>query len=52
VCARFRDVVRAPLLGEVPSAQTYAVVLAVTVIGYALAYLAYRGMRRHLAFFV
>lgn len=48
----FLEIVRAPLLGEVPSAQTYAVVLAVTVIGYALAYLTYRGMRRNLAFFV
>ncbi len=48
----FLEIVRAPLLGEVPSAQTYAVVLAVTVIGYALAYLTYRGMRRYLAFFV
>jgi ABC-type polysaccharide/polyol phosphate export permease len=48
----FLEIVRAPLLGEVPSVQTYAVVLVVTVIGYALAYLAYRGMRRNLAFFV
>jgi ABC-type polysaccharide/polyol phosphate export permease len=48
----FVDIVRAPLLGEVPPAQTYAVVLVVTVIGYALAYVTYRGMRRHLAFFV
>jgi ABC-type polysaccharide/polyol phosphate export permease len=48
----FIEIVRAPLLGEVPSVQTYAVVLAVTVIGYALAYVAYRGMRRYLAFFV
>jgi ABC-type polysaccharide/polyol phosphate export permease len=48
----FLEIVRGPLLGEVPSAQTYAVVLAVTVVGYALAYLVYRGMRRYLAFFV
>jgi ABC-type polysaccharide/polyol phosphate export permease len=48
----FLEIVRAPLLGEVPSLQTYTVVLVVTVIGYALAYLAYRGMRRNLAFFV
>jgi homopolymeric O-antigen transport system permease protein len=48
----FLEIVRAPLLGEVPSAKTYAVVLAVTVIGYALAYLAYRRLRRYLAFFV
>jgi ABC-type polysaccharide/polyol phosphate export permease len=48
----FIEIVRAPLLGEVPSAKTYAVVLSVTVVGYGLAYLAYRGMRRNLAFFV
>jgi ABC-type polysaccharide/polyol phosphate export permease len=48
----FLEIVRAPLLGEVPSGKTYVVVLSVTVAGYALAYLAYRGMRRNLAFFV
>jgi ABC-type polysaccharide/polyol phosphate export permease len=48
----FLEIVRGPLLGELPSAKTYAVVLAVTVIGYALAFLAYRRMRRNLAFFV
>ena len=48
----FVEIVRGPLLGEVPPANTYAVVFAVTVIGYALAFLAYRRMRRHLAFFV
>jgi ABC-type polysaccharide/polyol phosphate export permease len=48
----FLEIVRAPLLGEVPPLQTYVVVLGVTVVGYALAYLAYRGMRRNLAFFV
>jgi ABC-type polysaccharide/polyol phosphate export permease len=48
----FIEIVRGPLLGEVPSAKTYAVVLVVTVVGYALAFLAYRHMRRHLAFFV
>jgi len=48
----FIEIVRGPLLGEVPPLRIYAVVLAVTVIGYALAYLAYRRMRRNLAFFV
>jgi ABC-type polysaccharide/polyol phosphate export permease len=48
----FIEIVRGPLLGEVPPLRTYAVVLAVTVIGYVLAYLAYRRMRRNLAFFV
>jgi ABC-type polysaccharide/polyol phosphate export permease len=48
----FLEIVRAPLLGEVPPLQTYVIVLAVTVVGYGLAFLAYRGMRRNLAFFV
>lgn len=48
----FLEIVRAPLLGEVPPFRTYAIVLAVTVIGYLLAYVTYRRMRRNLAFFV
>jgi ABC-type polysaccharide/polyol phosphate export permease len=52
VLFHFIEIVRGPLLGEVPSAKTYAIVLAVTVIGYALAFLTYRRMRRNLAFFV
>jgi ABC-type polysaccharide/polyol phosphate export permease len=48
----FVEIVRAPLLGEVPAVTHYAVVLTTTAIGFALAYLAYRRMRRRLAFFV
>jgi ABC-2 type transport system permease protein/lipopolysaccharide transport system permease protein len=48
----FLEIVRAPLLGEVPPRAHYLVVLAVTVVGYLLAYMAYRRMRRRLAFFV
>jgi ABC-type polysaccharide/polyol phosphate export permease len=48
----FLEIVRAPLLGEVPPASHYAVVLATTAIGFLLAWLAYRNMRRRLAFFV
>jgi ABC-type polysaccharide/polyol phosphate export permease len=48
----FLELVRAPLLGEVPPAHTYIVVLAVTVIGYLMAYVVYRRMRRDLAFYV
>ncbi|MBV8753798.1 MAG: ABC transporter permease [Hyphomicrobiales bacterium] len=48
----FLEIVRAPLLGEVPTAQTYIVVVSVTVVGYAMAYLVYRRMRRDLAFYV
>jgi ABC-type polysaccharide/polyol phosphate export permease len=48
----FLEIVRAPLLGEVPAASHYAVVGAATVLGYLLAYTIYRRMRRRLAFFV
>jgi len=48
----FLEIVRAPLLGEVPPAQTYIVVLSVTVLGYLMAYVVYRRMRRDLAFYV
>jgi ABC-type polysaccharide/polyol phosphate export permease len=48
----FVEIVRAPLLGEVPPLGHYLVVLAVTLIGFFLAYAAYRRMRRRLAFFV
>jgi ABC-type polysaccharide/polyol phosphate export permease len=48
----FLEIVRAPLLGEVPPIGHYVVVLAVTVVGFLLAYVAYRRMRRRLAFFV
>jgi ABC-type polysaccharide/polyol phosphate export permease len=48
----FLELVRAPLLGEVPPARTYIVVLSVTVIGYLMAYVVYRRMRRDLAFYV
>ncbi len=52
VLFHFIQVVRLPLLGEVPTARTYLIVAATTVVGYAIAGLAYRGMRRKLAFFV
>jgi ABC-type polysaccharide/polyol phosphate export permease len=48
----FIEIVRAPLLGEVPPLRHYLVVLTVTVTGFALAYAAYRRLRRRLAFFV
>jgi len=48
----FLEIVRAPLLGEAPPASHYAVVLVTTPIGFLLAYLVYRRMRRRLAFFV
>lgn len=48
----FLEIVRAPLLGEVPPLGHYLVVLAVTLAGFLLTYVAYRRMRRRLAFFV
>jgi ABC-2 type transport system permease protein/lipopolysaccharide transport system permease protein len=48
----FIEIVRAPLLGQAPSPASYAVVLGVTVLGYAAAFVTYRHMRRSLAFFV
>jgi ABC-type polysaccharide/polyol phosphate export permease len=48
----FLEIIRAPLLGEVPPRGHYVVVLVVTALGYCVAYLAYRRMRRQLAFFV
>jgi ABC-type polysaccharide/polyol phosphate export permease len=52
VLFHFIQIVRLPLLGEVPSTRTYLIVIAVTVAGYVAAALTYRGMRRQLAFFV
>jgi len=46
------EIVRGPLLGEVPPLGHYITVLVTTVIGCAMAYLTYRRMRRQLAFFV
>ena len=48
----FIEIVRNPLLGEVPPLTHYLTVLAVTVIGYGLAYIVHRKMRPQLAFFV
>lgn len=48
----FLEIVRAPLLGHVPTVQNYLVVAVVTVIGSMLALVVQRRMRRELAFFV
>ena len=48
----FIEIIRNPLLGEVPPLRHYLAVLAVTVIGYGLAYVVHRRMRPQLAFFV
>jgi ABC-type polysaccharide/polyol phosphate export permease len=46
------ELVRSPLLGQVPPLTHYLAVLAMTGIGYALAFLVYRRMRPELAFCV
>ena len=46
------EIVRSPLLGEIPPLKYYIVVLCFTVFGYAAAFVVYRRMRRRLAFFV
>jgi ABC-type polysaccharide/polyol phosphate export permease len=48
----FIQVVRMPLLGEVPSAQIYLVVVGATLVCFVIAALAYYSMRRRLAFFL
>jgi ABC-type polysaccharide/polyol phosphate export permease len=48
----FIEIVRGPLLGELPPLRYYVVVVAVTLVGYGLAFLVYRQMRRQLAFYV
>jgi len=48
----FLQIIREPLLGNVPSAESYLVVIAVTGVGSALAFLLRRRMQPKLAFFV
>jgi ABC-type polysaccharide/polyol phosphate export permease len=44
------DLVRAPLLGRLPSATSYAVVLAVTVLGGALTYWVFKHFRKRISY--
>jgi ABC-2 type transport system permease protein/lipopolysaccharide transport system permease protein len=46
------DVIRSPLLGEIPPLQDYVDVVGTTAAGYAIAVLIYHRMRRRLAFLV
>jgi ABC-type polysaccharide/polyol phosphate export permease len=48
----FIQIVRMPLLGELPSAQIYLVVIGTTVLTFIVAALTYYRMRRRLAFFL
>jgi ABC-type polysaccharide/polyol phosphate export permease len=44
------DVVRAPLLGEVPSSETYLWVVAMAIVGWSLMYFLFRRFRRRIAY--
>jgi len=48
----FVDVLRAPLLGRAPSPWTYAMVLACTIMGWALTVMIYSRFRRRLAYWL
>jgi ABC-type polysaccharide/polyol phosphate export permease len=48
----FIEIIRAPLLGEVPPWTHYLTVLAVTGIGFGLAYYVHQRMRPNLAFYL
>jgi ABC-type polysaccharide/polyol phosphate export permease len=48
----FIEIVRAPLLGQIPPTRDYIVVILTAVVGYGLTFLVYRRMRRRLAFYV
>ena len=48
----FIEIIRNPLLGQIPPLDHYLTVLGVTVAGYALAFFVYRRMRGQLAFCV
>jgi ABC-type polysaccharide/polyol phosphate export permease len=48
----FIEIVRSPLLGEIPPLSHYLVIGCVTVVGYLIAWQTYRRMRPRLAFFV
>jgi ABC-type polysaccharide/polyol phosphate export permease len=43
-------VVRAPLIGQVPSASTYWAVLITTAVGWTVAYLAFSRFRKRIPY--
>ena len=47
---RLIDVVRAPLLGSVPTLSTYEAVLAITVVGWCMTYVMFKSFRRRIAY--
>jgi ABC-type polysaccharide/polyol phosphate export permease len=48
----FLQIIRSPLLGDLPPLLDYEVVLSITLSGFALLYFLYRNMRPNLAFYV
>lgn len=44
------DIVRAPLIGQVPDAISYGVVVAMTIGGWSLAYLVFKRFRKRIAY--
>jgi homopolymeric O-antigen transport system permease protein len=48
----FVDIIRSPLLGRAPSAQTYVMVLACTVIGWTTMFIIYSRFRRRLPYWL
>jgi ABC-type polysaccharide/polyol phosphate export permease len=46
------ELVRKPLLGEVPPISHYVIVVGLAAAGYAITYFVYRRLRRRLAFFI
>ncbi len=47
---RLIEVVRAPLLGQVPTAADYIAVLAITIAGWGMTYMMFRSFRRRIAY--
>jgi ABC-type polysaccharide/polyol phosphate export permease len=47
---RLIDIVRAPLLGSPPSAASYIAALAITVVGWSLAFLMFRFFRKRIPY--
>jgi ABC-type polysaccharide/polyol phosphate export permease len=47
---RLIEVVRAPLLGNMPTISSYIAVLAITVVGWSITYLMFRSFRRRIAY--
>jgi ABC-type polysaccharide/polyol phosphate export permease len=44
------DVVRAPMIGRIPSAETYAFTVVMTIVGWGLTYVLFRRFRDRIAY--